>query len=216
MRASNTYYLDDASLVVMRRLILEIARKEIGRIEKRDLVQNVRSIEILHFLRQDRDEISMICRIELRDRNASIVEALSHNDHVSAQILEHEGSGAYIVFAKGRPGEAPRGVSVVEASGAYLVASEMDDEKIRRIYIGDRSQLMKTLKSLERAGVRFRVISLTDAKFSPGSPLNALTEKQKSVLTAAFRLGYYDIPRRINSEQLARKLDIHSSALIAH
>jgi hypothetical protein len=35
---------------------------------------------------------------------------------------------------------------------------------------------------------------------SPDSPLNALTEKQKEVITAAYNLEYYDIPRKIDSE----------------
>src|SRR2546428_4972125 len=153
----------------MRRLILEFARKEVSRIEGRSPVQNIKSVEILHFLRQDSDEISMICRIELRDKGADVMEALSHNDHIGAQMLERDRSGAYIVFIKGRPGRSLSSISVAKTDGAYLVASEMDDEKIRRIYIGDREQVMRTLKSLEKAKIRFRVVSLTDAKFSPES-----------------------------------------------
>jgi hypothetical protein len=35
---------------------------------------------------------------------------------------------------------------------------------------------------LEDAGVRYRVVSLTDAQFPPHSPLSRLTEKQRRVL----------------------------------
>lgn len=57
---------------------------------------------------------------------------------------------------------------------------------------------------------------LADADFSPISPLNQLTEKQREVLITAYKLGYYDIPRRINSEQLAKKLNIGDSTLVEH
>jgi predicted DNA binding protein len=43
-----------------------------------------------------------------------------------------------------------------------------------------------------------------------------LTEKQREVLISAHKLGYYDIPRRINSDQLAEHLDIANSTLVEH
>jgi hypothetical protein len=48
------------------------------------------------------------------------------------------------------------------------------------------------------------------------SPLNALTEKQREVITASYNLGYYNIPKKIDSERLAKKLGIHKSALVDH
>jgi predicted DNA binding protein len=36
------------------------------------------------------------------------------------------------------------------------------------------------------------------------------------VLIAAYKLGYYDVPRRITSEELAKKLDPVKSTLSAH
>jgi len=36
------------------------------------------------------------------------------------------------------------------------------------------------------------------------------------VLVTSFREGYYDIPRRIESRELASKLGLKSSALIEH
>jgi predicted DNA binding protein len=43
-----------------------------------------------------------------------------------------------------------------------------------------------------------------------------LTEKQREVLVAAHKLGYYEVPRKINSEQLAKKLGIGDSTLVEH
>jgi len=64
--------------------------------------------------------------------------------------------------------------------------------------------------------MRFKVVSLTDARFSSDSPLNALTEKQRRVLSTAYRFGYYNLPRTIDSEQLARKLKLKRSTLVVH
>ena len=35
-------------------------------------------------------------------------------------------------------------------------------------------------------------------------------------MVTAYRLGYYDLPRRISSQQLASKLNVGSSTLINH
>jgi predicted DNA binding protein len=41
-------------------------------------------------------------------------------------------------------------------------------------------------------------------------------KKLREVLVTTFREGYYDIPRRIESRELAVKLRLKSSALIEH
>jgi predicted DNA binding protein len=76
---------------------------------------------------------------------------------------------------------------------------------------------MRTILALlEDAGLRHRVVSLTDAQFLPHSPLSGLTEKQRRVFITAHNLGYYDLPRRITLAQLAEKLDLVRSTLDAH
>ena len=47
-------------------------------------------------------------------------------------------------------------------------------------------------------------------------PLVHLTDKQRRVIVSVFNLGYYDIPRRIGSRELARRLNIRSPTLVMH
>lgn len=61
-----------------------------------------------------------------------------------------------------------------------------------------------------------KVISLTDARVPPESPLAPLTERQRKVLITAYKLGYYDVPRRISSKDLAQRLDLVKSTFSAH
>ena len=46
--------------------------------------------------------------------------------------------------------------------------------------------------------------------------LSALTERQREALTAAQRYGYYEYPRRISTEDLARKMGLTKTTLIEH
>ncbi len=64
--------------------------------------------------------------------------------------------------------------------------------------------------------LRHKAVSLGDAKFSNGSPAESLTEKQRRIIQLAFRLGYYDLPRRVNSKDLARRVGIRDATLVVH
>lgn len=82
--------------------------------------------------------------------------------------------------------------------------------------LGSDRQIKEVLRETRKAGVHYEVISLSDAKFSPASLLGLLTEKQRNALVAAFELGYYDIPRRKDSDEIAKKLGIRNPTFVAH
>ena len=77
--------------------------------------------------------------------------------------------------------------------------------------------MMSRLRSsLKTERVNYKVLSLTDAKFSLNSPISRLTEKQQEAISLAFRLGYFDTPRKISVDELAEKLGLSSSTLAVH
>ena len=200
----------------MRRLILEISGKELSKfgLETRSF-EKIKSLDFLHFLRQDREEFAVISRIEFKDDSFRIEDLLAEGLLVEAQILEQENSRTYIVFLKGGPSLS----SILDylGLGGYLFPPlEISGRKVRFSFLGSAQQVGEFIKKITALGIRHRVVLLTEANFSPDSPLSKLTEKQREVLIAAYKLGYYDIPRRINSEKLAKKLSIGNSTLGEH
>ena len=57
---------------------------------------------------------------------------------------------------------------------------------------------------------------MTKARLPIGSPLDSLTGRQLMVLKESYYSGYYDIPRKINSDQLAKKLGIVNSTFVTN
>jgi predicted DNA binding protein len=101
--------------------------------------------------------------------------------------------------------------------GGYVVVPfEIKEGKLRVTFLGSSVQVRRLLHQTAMMGIRHRVVSLTDSKYSWESPLSRLTERQRKILIAAYSQGYYDLPRKINSEQLARQLDMGSSTLVEH
>ncbi len=93
---------------------------------------------------------------------------------------------------------------------------EIRDEKVKAGFVGKSAQISRFLEKMERAKLRYKILSLTDAKFATESPLSKLTDKQRTVLLSAYNLGYYDIPRRFDSEHLAKKLNLGKSTVAEH
>lgn len=105
----------------------------------------------------------------------------------------------------------------LKSTRAYITTPfELRDGNLRLTALGSVKEIEGLARRIERSGIHCRVVSLTDAKFPPDSPLGRLTEKQRKVLITAYNLGYYDRPRRINSQQLAKRLNLASSTLVVH
>ncbi len=61
-----------------------------------------------------------------------------------------------------------------------------------------------------------RNVAFEQPSFSDNDALSRLTGKQRELLIAAKRHGYYEYPRRITSRQLAEKMGISKTAAIEH
>jgi predicted DNA binding protein len=81
--------------------------------------------------------------------------------------------------------------------------------------IGDAENLNKVLRLMSTYGEVQNVI-FEEASFSGNDPLSRLTPRQRELLVAAKRYGYYEYPRRINSAQLAGKLGISKATAVEH
>ena len=59
-------------------------------------------------------------------------------------------------------------------------------------------------------------ITYRRAIYQEHNVLSVLTDKQKAILLAAKKHGYYDYPRKINSEQLAKKVGVSKATVVEH
>lgn len=202
----------------MRRLVLEATTEEFSKHDDSGLLEKIKMYEIIHLLRFDREEFAAILKIETIDSSIKIEDLMSKVDlkNAKVQLLEQDKSGAKTFFMSGKVQENSDERSILSFGGYLSTPFEIRDGKIKIAFLGDEKQLKGLLENLGKLDLKFRVASLTDAKFSPESPLNLLTEKQREVIVSAFEHGYYESPRRISSQELAKKLKLKSSTLVEH
>jgi predicted DNA binding protein len=200
----------------MRKLVLEGSIDEFRKLDGEPMgisVQKIRSFEVLRFLRFDPERFAAICRVGFEDPSTKLKDVFNSNQ-LNVIGLETEKDGTCICFAEEK--FTPRSQRLLR-TGVYLSEPcEIRDGKVKIGVLGEAKQLKAFTKLSEAVGAHLKVASLTEAKFSQRSPLGCLTEKQRTVLVSAFALGYYDMPRRISSRGLAKKLELRSSTLIEH
>lgn len=81
--------------------------------------------------------------------------------------------------------------------------------------IGTEENLKRFLSLITFAGV-IKQVSYTKATYGEESCLSCLTEKQRTVLIAANKYGYYAYPRKITSEKLAKKIGLSKPTVLQH
>jgi len=199
----------------MRRLIVEISGRALSKFLPEWPIQKIRSMEVLHFLRLDYQEVTMILRVEFNEPDISI-EDIFPNDLAEVQLLENEkrkGEGeeseTYTYFIK----TVRQRPNLTAVKGYVSLPYEVRDGQVKITFLGSAKQIGDFIKLFEDAGIRTRILSLTDAHFSPHSPLSRLTEKQRRVLIMAHNLGYYEVPRKVSLVQLAERLHLAHSTL---
>jgi predicted DNA binding protein len=87
----------------------------------------------------------------------------------------------------------------------------------RRVYsaIADQENMKKLLSAIKLIGDVERT-SFHKATYGAHGVLSCLTSRQKEILILAKKMGYYEYPRKVNSEDMAQILGISKAVTIEH
>ncbi len=214
----------------LRRLVLELPLEQLkdrGQAippHLTNLLEKVESLETLYVLKMVPGEFAAVARVEVKDPRFKIEEIFPtegiQGSKFEMELLDKESdtTSTYLMKSSARPYLR----RIEQRSSIPYVATpfEYRNGKLRVAYLGSSSQIRRLLAVLARLSkqsrIRYRVTSLGDAKFPPNSPVGRLTEKQRRVLITAYRLGYYDVPRKVTAEELAERLNLVKSTFSAH
>jgi len=199
----------------MRRVVIELPANDLAELLDEPSLDKLESFEALSFLRVTPKEVVLVGRVKFKDPLLRPEEIFTEpSDEV--QVLERDKDGTYTCFMKGKLQREFSGVFGAIRDGYLSYPYELKDGHLKVALLGSQKVIRGFLRTVEEAGVRYKLVSLTDARFSSNSPLGSLTLKQQSVIISAFKLGYYDSPRKTSSRELAEKLHIREPTLVRH
>jgi predicted DNA binding protein len=200
---------------IMKRVILQFDAEKYSSLTGDSLPENIESLKVVHILRQDDEEFSMICEVTHQDPNKVI--NLVQGEVIEAVDVGKRRNGIFTYYVRTRPaGDSLKNSNGVDIGGYFLPPIEVKNGWVKIAYLGDTQAIKKLLKMAEDSQVPYKVSSIQDASLSSESPLNLLTEMQRQVIIAAFENGYYDLPKKTGVKELAEKLGISGPTFVIH
>ena len=196
---------------MLHRLVVELPRSKIGDSAGNEMID---SWKIVQTFKSDRSGFAGICQIRLRPPGRNPAELTEHLDITSLQVLTKLGDGSLVAYIAGKPNS--RWTAVDSSKYGYLLAPELTQTSLRKTMIGTKIQVERMLSRLEKAGQPFKIISASEARYTPDTLLMSLSPSQRKTIAAAFESGYFDFPRKTDSKRLARSLGISKSTLSEH
>lgn len=177
----------------------------------------VEVLEALRCFKCDLDGLAIICRIKLKDRSLNIKDLIGKGLLTNIEILYREKDSSFVVFIEGRScvPQPPKGARVPK----LLMARPpdfLDVDRMKVEVVGKETDVKTLLKHANKWSNTYKILGLASVDAKAESPLSKLSTKQKQALLTAFALGYYDVPRRISSEDLARHLNADKSTIVEH
>jgi hypothetical protein len=201
----------------MRRVTLEFNYQNAWKQIFGSNADKVKVLEALRCFKCDLEGLAIICKIKLKDKNMNIKDLVGKGLLTNIEILYREKDGSVVVFIEGRScvPQPPKGTRLPK-----LLMSRppdfLDVDRMKVEVIGKEVEMKKLLEYANKWSNTYKILGLTSVDTKAESPLSKLTVKQRQALLTAFALGYYDVPRRISSEDLSHHLNADKSTIVEH
>ena len=181
--------------------------------------EKVEVLEALRCFKCDTQGLAIICRIRLKDRKITIQDLLMGKGLLTnIELLYKEKDGSLLVFIEGRSC-VPKPPKDIKQPKMLMARPPdfLDVDRMKVEMIGKEDEIKKLVHYANKWGDNsFKILGLTSIDAKGESLLSKLTSRQRQILLTGYALGYYDVPRRISSDDLSRHLNVDKSTIVEH
>ncbi|TFG56594.1 MAG: hypothetical protein E4H30_03695 [Methanomassiliicoccus sp.] len=201
----------------MRKVIIEIELYETTKEIQRPMFTHIRSYEVLEVLKMDHVKGFYVDLIECHlKENVSIDELTSIGNMDILRVLRSEGDKHICLVLGHETEDANDMFKGSELNLIYTAPSLISEDKIIVSFISGQKDMMKFVELVKTHIGKVVNMTFKQSTYEKKDLLSILTDKQREIMTAAYRYGYYDLPKRISSEHLSEKVNISKPTLIEH
>lgn len=185
----------------------------------------------IRFLYLGSDGFVFTCRVPRAEMRKLLKSLRKHYERVQESKVDVSQEGETMIHVSGewwgRDKETPDNHAQLKAnqklralyqSQTYFLRSpEISDNCLRITLVGAPESLKNLLKvAFENAQISYSITKLCGIEKSSDSPLDRLTVQQMRVLRLAYAEGYYNVPRTVSTEHLARLLQMDKGTIGEH
>jgi len=201
----------------MRKLTIEMEPDEMFTEGMREEFQKIQSYQILEALKISYEEGICVDLIEVTLREGISIKDLKKIDKMEIINVIRSDGNKHTCLAKYF--ETEENMDKFQETDLDLINSTptiIAQDKITVSMIGENENLNKFIEMLKSNGAKIINMNITKSAYKKLDILDVLTDKQRNILITAHKYGYYDYPKRINSQQLSKKVDIGKATLVQH
>ncbi len=170
-------------------------------------------VELLETLRLERGWRLQLLRVRRRGPLRTAAELARESLRIrrmygleSLELVERRPrTRDYILLVRQRnPPEIARLLTVAGGEITPVAPFRADPEHTVATFYGDEVALRRVVARLGRDGMPFQVLRTSGRPYGGPSGSEELTDRQRSILSRAWALGYYGVPRRTSLTRLAK------------
>ena len=201
---------------IMRKLTIELKVKEEILERLNFLLEKTESIELIELIKLDFKKGVKMGIAALTMKEGYTIEDIDIPEYMEMlTVLKQEGN-RYIIVSKVK--FLKKFIGLAKKFDIDLIwdtPSIFTKDKMTISVTGTEKNLKKFLEIIKNLG-EIKSISFKKATFNEQTILSCLTEKQKEILIAAKKNGYYSYPRKINSQELSEKIGLSKPTVVQH
>ncbi|MBN1280035.1 MAG: helix-turn-helix domain-containing protein [Candidatus Thermoplasmatota archaeon] len=208
----------------MRKLIVEMKIHDHIKQMMQGFLVNVEELELIELIKVDFAEETKLVLSAITMQEGCSIDDLRTNEFVEMlSVLKQEGN-KYICLSKARflrkfsqmhHLDYDQLTQDFSFDVVWSTPTRFSHDTMVCSVIGTEENLKRFLKAIGFVG-EITQVSFKTATYSEHALLSCLTEKQKHILIAANKHGYYSYPRRISSEELAKKVGLSKPTVVQH
>lgn len=201
---------------IMRKLTIELKVKEEILERLNFLLEKTESIELIELIKLDFKKGVKMGIAALTMKEGYTIEDIDIPEYMEMlNVLKKEGN-RYIIVSKVKFLKKFMGLAKkFDIDIIWDTPSIFTKDKMTISVTGTEKNLKKFLEIIKNLG-EIKSISFKKATFNEQTILSCLTEKQKEILIAAKKNGYYSYPRKINSQELSKKIGLSKPTVVQH
>ncbi|MEM3086466.1 MAG: helix-turn-helix domain-containing protein [Halobacteria archaeon] len=162
-------------------------------------------VELLtsYILKSDRRTMTQVSRVRILDPAMTVEELFSNPLVVSGRLLRKE-MDVWVLLVTLKTTRPMR--QLLQPFPDVFLDHPMENRKgkLRVTLVGEEASLRRLMEVARAVKYHFDVVRLENLDAGPANPTAALTSKQQRVLRTAYEMGYFESPKRVRLEELAR------------
>ena len=200
----------------MRTLTLELEPFETVKEEMAETFAHVRSYEILETLKMDYREGICIEIMEFTLKESASIHDIRMMGNIEIlSVLKSIDNKHTCLIRYTEPEETKGQFQESDLGLVHTIPTIISPEKFIISMMGEQENLSNFVDMMKNVGTIQRM-SFRRAAYHKADILNVLTDKQREVMVAAFKNGYYEYPKKISSKALSQKVNISKPTLLQH